>query len=107
MRYLHPSMFSGLKSNELIMTVILGGRGSITGTILATCFLVPLPEFLRLSTGQEWRMVIYGLLVILVIIKRPAGLMGNKEFSIQDIKKLKVFLKNRLISSKGGELSDK
>ena len=39
MHYLHPNMFNSMKSNELIMTVILGGRGSLTGTIIATLIL--------------------------------------------------------------------
>ena len=64
------------------MTVILGGCGSLTGTIIAAMILVPLPELLRFGSVQEWRMVFYGLLVVLVIIFKPSGLMGTKEFSI-------------------------
>lgn len=86
MGYLYPSMFSMVKSNELIMTVILGGTGSLTGTIIAALVLVPLPEFLRVESAQEWRMVIYGLLVVLVIVFKPSGLMGNRELSISGIK---------------------
>lgn len=82
MRYLHPNMFNMLKSNELVMTVILGGRGSLTGTIVAALVLVPLPEILRIEGIQEWRMVMYGLMVVLVVIFRPAGLLGGHEFSV-------------------------
>lgn len=91
MHYLHPMMFNMVKSNELIMTVILGGQGSLTGTILATVFLVPLPEVLRVGAAQEWRMVIYGLLVVIVIIFRPSGLLGNKEIGLRDVKKIFKF----------------
>ena len=62
MHYLVPTMFNMAKSNELIMTAILGGRGSITGTLIAGAVLIPLPEFLRFGSAQEWRMVLYGLL---------------------------------------------
>ncbi|WHH61251.1 branched-chain amino acid ABC transporter permease [Petroclostridium sp. X23] len=87
MHYLHPNMFNMLKSNELIMTVILGGRGSLTGTIIASLVLVPLPEILRVDGGvQEWRMVFYGLLVVVVIVFRPSGLMGKKELTFKDIR---------------------
>ena len=82
MHYLSPSMFTMVKSDELVMTVILGGCGSLTGTIIAAMILVPLPELLRFGSVQEWRMVFYGLLVVLVIIFKPSGLMGTKEFSI-------------------------
>ena len=85
MHYLSPSMFTMAKSDELVMTVILGGSGSLTGTIIASLILVPLPEILRFGAVQEWRMVFYGLLVVLVIIFKPSGLMGNKEFSIAGI----------------------
>lgn len=86
MHYLQPNMFTSVKSDELVIAVILGGRGSLTGTILASLILLPLPEFLRFGSAQEWRMVIYGLLVVLVILFRPSGLMGTKELTINDLK---------------------
>lgn len=86
MHYLSPTMFTMVKSDELVMTVILGGCGSLTGTIIASLILVPLPEILRFGSVQEWRMVFYGLLVVLVIIFKPSGLMGTKEFTIAGAK---------------------
>lgn len=86
MKYLHPSMFTMAKSNELIMTVILGGRGSLTGTILAALILVPLPEILRFEGFQAWRMVIYGLLVVVVIVFKPSGLLGTNELRWSQVK---------------------
>ncbi|WHH61262.1 branched-chain amino acid ABC transporter permease [Petroclostridium sp. X23] len=87
MRFLHTTMFTMAISNLLIVTVILGGCGSLTGTIISALVLVPLPEFLRIESGQAWRMVIYGLLVVIVIICRPSGLMGTNEFRISSVKK--------------------
>jgi branched-chain amino acid transport system permease protein len=86
MKYVHPSMFSAMRSNELVINVILGGSGSLTGSIIASCILVPLPEFLRFGSAQEWRLVFYGLAVVLVILFRPTGLMGHRELEINDIK---------------------
>lgn len=86
MHYLHPAMFNMAKSNELIIMVILGGQGSLSGTILATMFLVFLPELLRIGSAQEWRMLLYGLLVVITIIFRPSGLMGDKEISLKVVK---------------------
>lgn len=101
MHYLSPSMFSMVKSDELVMTVILGGCGSLTGSVIASLILIPLPEVLRFGAVQEWRMVFYGLLVVLVIIFKPSGLMGNKELSITGIKSFIGRTKLRFGAKKG------
>lgn len=80
---LHPSMFGFLKSTEMIITVILGGIQSLTGSILAVILVTVLPEFLR--AASEWRMVIYGLAVMLMIILRPQGLLGYRELTMPKI----------------------
>ncbi|WP_298024924.1 branched-chain amino acid ABC transporter permease [uncultured Dysosmobacter sp.] len=85
MGYLYPIMFTMAKSNELTMTVILGGAGSLTGTILAGLVLIPLPEYLRIESAEEWRMVLYGVLVVIVVVFKPSGLMGNKEFTVSGL----------------------
>ena len=86
LNYVNPKIFNARKSSELIMTVIMGGSGSLTGSILAGLVLTPLPEFLRTESAQEWRMAIYGILIVLIIMFRPNGLMGNKELTISGIK---------------------
>lgn len=86
MHYLQPNMFTLTKSDELIIMVILGGRGSLTGTIIAALLLLPLPELLRFGGAEQWRMVLYGFLVVVVILFRPSGIMGTKELRWKDIK---------------------
>lgn len=78
-RFLHPSMFSMVKSTELTIAVIFGGMGSLSGSMLAGAILTPLPEFLRVA--NEWRLVVFGLLVVLLIIFRPEGLLGYRELT--------------------------
>ena len=106
MNFLHTNMFTMSKSDELIIVVILGGRGSLTGTILAGLLLLPLPELLRFGSAEQWRMVFYGLLVVLAILFRPSGLMGTSELSWRGIKngvrKLGAALKRRTDVRKGG-----
>ena len=75
-----------VKSDELVIMVILGGRGSLTGSILAGLLLLPLPELLRFGGAEEWRMVLYGFLVVMVILFRPSGIMGTRELTLQDVK---------------------
>ena len=88
MGYLYPTMFTMAKSNELTMIVILGGAGSLTGTLLAGSILIPLPELLRIPSVEDWRMVAYGVLVVLVVVFKPSGLMGNQEFSMSRVAKI-------------------
>lgn len=97
--FLQPKMFSLVKSTELTIIVIFGGLGSISGSVIASLLLISLPELLR--TFATWRLVIYGLLVVVIIIVRPEGLMGGKEFSFNWIYKyikkiLNVGKKNKI-----------
>jgi branched-chain amino acid transport system permease protein len=74
---LDPASFNFVKSIEIVMMVVLGGSGSITGSILAAIILTCLPEWLR---GLEsWRLVIYALLLIIMMLVRPEGVLGNRE----------------------------
>lgn len=88
--FITPGMFNLDKSAELTITVVIGGLGSITGSIIATTVLTLLPEILR--AVADYRMLLYGISVVLIIILRPNGLMGYKEFSIESLKKIKNFI---------------
>ena len=77
MTYIQPKMFQMVKSTEYTIIVIFGGLGSITGSIVGTLILTFLPEMLR--TLNNWRLVIYGLAVIVIMVIRPRGLMGGME----------------------------
>lgn len=77
--YLHTNSFTFLRSVEIVVMVVLGGLGSLTGCALAAAILTILPELLRF--GAEYRMVIYALLLIAIMLTRPSGLMGGRELS--------------------------
>jgi branched-chain amino acid transport system permease protein len=71
-----------MRSVEIVIMVVLGGMGSISGSILAAFLLTLLPEALRplqALTGVDLRMVIYSLSLILMMLWRPKGLFGRKE----------------------------
>ncbi|AEG16210.1 ABC-type transporter, integral membrane subunit [Desulfofundulus kuznetsovii DSM 6115] len=78
LQYLNPNDFGFLKSFEILNFVVLGGLGSIPGTIVGTTVLTLAPEFLRFV--REYRMMIYGLLLVLMMIFRPNGLLGGVNF---------------------------
>ena len=84
--YLNPSMFGFLKSIDILVMVVIGGLGSITGSIASAVFITLLTEFLR--EFVELRMVIFSLMLIVVMLTRPQGLLGNKEFSLDMFKSI-------------------
>jgi len=65
------------KSIDLVIMVVLGGMGSITGVVLAAAILTILPELFR--GFADYRMPVYALALIVVMIVRPQGLFGIKE----------------------------
>ncbi|MFZ0062024.1 MAG: branched-chain amino acid ABC transporter permease [Pyrinomonadaceae bacterium] len=73
--YLNPKSFEFIKSFEILIMIILGGLGSIVGSVLGAILLTVLPEALR--GFAEYRMVIYSLLLIILMITRPQGLLGK------------------------------
>lgn len=80
--YISPSTFSFLLSVNAVIMVVLGGMGSMSGSIAAAIFITAMPEFLRSLqqiTGVDLRMVIYALMLILVMIWRPKGIFGENE----------------------------
>ena len=76
-QFLSPTGFDFLKSIDIVMMVILGGMGRTAGVILAAILLTLLPEFLR--GFAEYRMILYSLLIILLMILRPQGLFNFKK----------------------------
>jgi len=80
--YLNPGTFDFNKSFDIIIMVVLGGMGSISGSIIAAGFLTVLKELLRSLqeiTHVDFRMIIYSLILILTMILRPNGMFGSKE----------------------------
>ena len=108
MMYLNPTMFMFVKSFDVVVMVVLGGLGSISGSIIAAIILTYLPEGLRASKlvippfadwlsvhlpdSMQWaargvslfaerdpRMVIYSIMLIVLMLTRPQGLLGRRE----------------------------
>jgi branched-chain amino acid transport system permease protein len=83
--YLQPVMFDINKSTELASTVVFGGLGSLTGSVLACIILTAIPELFR--PFYLWRMVFYGLALVSTIVLRPQGLLGSYEFSVAGLRR--------------------
>lgn len=81
--FLHPSSFDFLPSVDFLIIVVLGGMGSLTGTVVTAIGWVFLLEVLRAVLGMafmDWRGVIYALILVITILVRRQGLFGNKEY---------------------------
>ena len=82
LRTLNPGIFDFNRSFEIIIMVVLGGMGSISGSVFAAVFLTVLKELLRplqQITGVDLRMVIYSLVLIIMMLTRPKGMFGTSE----------------------------
>ncbi len=77
--FIKPDLASFNRSIEYLIFVVLGGMGSITGSVIAAYSLTFLQEFLRFL--KDYRLLIYPIILILVMLFRPQGLLGTKELS--------------------------
>lgn len=80
---LNPSNFGFMKSIEILVMVVLGGMGSMAGSIVAAIVLTAAPEALR--AFDDYRMIVYSLLLIITMIFKPSGLLGRYDFSMKRI----------------------
>lgn len=80
MYFIQPGTFSFLQSFNILAMVVLGGLGSITGSIFGAIVMTVASALL--ADFPEARMVVIALLLILIMIFRPNGIMGNKEFRL-------------------------
>ena len=85
---LTPDKFNFVFSIEILVMVVLGGLGSITGAVVSATFLTLLNEILR--SVSEYRLLIYSLILIFLMIFKKDGILGTAEFTIP---KLFSFLK--------------
>ncbi len=90
--FLHPSSFDFLKSFDFLLIVVLGGLGSLSGTVVTAVAWAFLLEGLRFVLGEQFidfRGVIYALILIITILMRPQGLFSGKELLFMKPPKLK------------------
>lgn len=76
---IQPTNFSFLKSFDILIYVVLGGLGSLSGAVIAAVLLTIVSTFLQ--SYPETRMIIYSLILIIVMLYRPKGLMGTREIT--------------------------
>jgi branched-chain amino acid transport system permease protein len=88
-QFLHTNDFQFIRSIEIIIMIVLGGMGSISGAILGAIVITILPELLRQLPGNliNYRLVIYSALLVVIMLTRPQGVLGAKEFGLSWLKR--------------------
>ena len=84
--FIKPDLFGFLKSIDILIVVVLGGLGSLSGSILAAILLAVISTLLQ--PFPELRMVFYGLILVVIMVFRPQGLMGDRELTLDIVKRL-------------------
>ncbi len=75
--FINPASFTFMESAMILSMVVLGGMGSISGVILAALILILVPEYLR--AFSEYRLLIFGAVMVLMMIFRPQGLVTGEQ----------------------------
>ncbi|MDE5833032.1 MAG: high-affinity branched-chain amino acid ABC transporter permease LivM [Desulfovibrio sp.] len=79
--FINPASFTFMESAMILSMVVLGGMGSISGVIIAAVILIMAPEYLR--AFSEYRMLIFGAIMVLMMIFRPQGLVSGEKRDYQ------------------------
>ena len=85
----HPNDFTFVRSFEIIIMIVLGGMGSLTGSVFGAIVITIMPELLRQLPGDlsRYRLVVYSALLILIMLTRPQGILGTREFGLSWLKR--------------------
>jgi branched-chain amino acid transport system permease protein len=81
--FISPPNFLFIESLAILAIVIIGGMDNIVGVIIGTAILVIVPEKLRVIT--EYRILLYGLILIIMLLFRPEGLLPMKAREYHDL----------------------
>ncbi len=99
--FIQPIMFDMMKSTELTSIVVFGGLGSMTGTLISVVIITLITELFR--PISQYRMLIYGAILVIVMVIRPEGIMGQYEFGRKLGKTLKEKFLGNHFSKEGGK----
>jgi len=88
-QFLSTNDFQFIRSFEIIIMIVLGGMGSLTGAVLGAIVITIMPELLRRLPGDlsQYRLVVYSALLILIMLTRPQGILGTREFGLSWLKR--------------------
>lgn len=83
----HPASFTFMRSFDILTMVVLGGLGSMSGAVTGAVVLTGISA--ALADYPEWRMVIYSVVLIVLMLNRPQGIFGSNEISMKVFQSIK------------------
>lgn len=89
--FIQPDTFSFTKSSDYLVYLYAGGSGSLTGSVVGALLLTVLPEVLRFLS--DWRLAVYAVILIIVMLYRSEGLCGGKELPCLKIRRAALYEK--------------
>ena len=87
--FIQPDSFSFTKSSDFLVYLYAGGSGSLTGSVLGATLLTVLPEILRFLA--DWRLAVYAVILVVVMLYRSEGLCGGKELPFMRISRASLY----------------
>lgn len=84
----HPASFTFMRSFDILTMVVLGGLGSMSGAVTGAILLTGISA--ALADYPEWRMVIYSVVLIVLMLNRPQGIFGSREISLKVFQSIKL-----------------
>lgn len=84
--FIKPDLFGFMQSINILVIVVLGGLGSVSGSIIAAFLLAVVSTLLQ--PFPEVRMILYSLVLVVLMVSRPQGIMGSREVSVEMFRKL-------------------
>lgn len=99
--FIQPIMFDIMKSTEITAVVVFGGLGSMTGTLIGVFVITLITELFR--PISQYRMLIYGVILVVIMVIRPEGVMGQHEFGPKLLRVLKRKFLRGNFSKEGGK----
>lgn len=104
-QFLSTNDFQFIRSFEVIIMIVLGGMGSLTGAVFGAIVITIMPELLRQLPGDfsRYRLVVYSALLIVIILTRPQGILGTRELSLSWLKRARKRPEgNQVVGGTGG-----
>jgi branched-chain amino acid transport system permease protein len=92
--FISPGEFDFTISINIVVMVVLGGMGSVSGTAIGALLLALLPEVLR-GSFAEYRLVVYAAILIILMLVRPKGIFGHEELSLALFKRRRQNVQSR------------
>ena len=87
--FIQPDTFSFTKSSDYLVYLYAGGSGSLTGSVVGALLLTALPEVLRFLS--DWRLAVYAVILVIVMLYRSEGLCGGKELRCLKIERSALY----------------